>query len=204
LRFAASKPRCFPPNGGWQYSNTNYIALGLIIERVTRQSFAQALEQRILRPLGLRHTQLATSRTLADLHDQGENPNLTWAAGGIVSTAPDLVRFFSALLSGRILSRSSLMQMKTTRRAIGTVVCPQKPEAACRFMKSLASSDGLGIFSLRLPFGCGLVWGDVGNDVLGYQTLVDASQDGSRVAVISTRGPAQPPDVSTLLCPRPH
>jgi hypothetical protein len=78
------------------------------------ESLAQELEHRILRPLGLRHTQLATTRTPADLHDQGTNPNLSWAAGGIVSNAPDLVRFFSALLSGRILSRGSLAQMEQT------------------------------------------------------------------------------------------
>ena len=33
LRFAASQPRCFPPNGGWQYSNTNYIALDQSVSR---------------------------------------------------------------------------------------------------------------------------------------------------------------------------
>jgi D-alanyl-D-alanine carboxypeptidase len=114
LRFAASQPPNAPPNSGFQYSNTDYIALGLIIEKITGHSFAQELDQRILRPLGLRNTQLATTRTLADLHDQGVNPNLPWAAGGIVSNAPDLVRFFSALLSGRILPRGSLAQMKQT------------------------------------------------------------------------------------------
>jgi D-alanyl-D-alanine carboxypeptidase len=182
LRFAASPPTA-PPNSGYQYSNTDYIALGLIIERITGQSLAQQLEQRILRPLGLRNTQVATTRTLADLHDQGVNPNLPWAAGGIVSNAPDLVRFFSALLSGRILSRGSLAQMKQTiTLGDGTNV-----------------ADGLGIFSTRLR--CGLVWGHPGG-ILDYTTLVDASQDGSRVAVISARGSAQPPDVSTLLCPR--
>jgi D-alanyl-D-alanine carboxypeptidase len=185
LRFAASQPPTAPPNSGFQYSNTDYIALGLIIERLTRRSLAQELEQRILRPLRLRHTQMATTRTLADLHDRGINPNLPWAAGGIVSNAPDLVRFFSALLSGRILSRRSLAQMKqTTTVGSGT-----------------SMADGLGIFSTRLP--CGLVWGHSGG-ALDYMTLVDASQDGSRVVVISGRGSgsARPPDVSTLLCPR--
>jgi D-alanyl-D-alanine carboxypeptidase len=182
LRFAASQPPVAPPNSGFQYSNTDYIALGLIIERVTGHSFAQELEQSILRPLGLRNTQLATTRTLADLHDQGVNPNLAWAAGGIVSNAHDLVRFFSALLSGRILSRGSLEQMKQTTPAGAGII-----------------EDGLGIFSTRVP--CGLVWGHTGV-VLDYGTLVDASQDGRRVAVISARGSARPPDVSTLLCPR--
>ena len=181
LRFAASQPPTAPPNSGFQYSDTDYVALGLIIERITGQSLAQELEQRILRPLGLRHTQLATTRTLADLHDEGVNPNLFWAAGGIVSNAPDLARFFSALLSGRILSRSSLGQMEQTI-ALGDG-------------NNLA--DGLGIFSTRLP--CGRVWGD-GGGILDYATLVDVSRDGSRVAVISARGSARPPDVSTLLC----
>ena len=182
LRFVASQPPSAPPNSGFQYSNTDYIALGLIIERITGRSLAKELEQRILRPLGLRNTQMATTRTLPDLHDQGANPSLAWAAGGIVSNAPDLVRFFSALLSGRILSRSSLEQMKrTVTLEDGTNV-----------------ADGLGIFSTRLP--CGRVWGHPGG-ILDYTTLVDASQDGSRVAVISARGSARPPDVSTLLCP---
>jgi D-alanyl-D-alanine carboxypeptidase len=177
LRFAASQPPYAPPGIEWEYSNTNYIALGLIIERIARQSFAQQLEQRILRPLGLRNTQLATTRTLVDLDDQGVNPNLSWAAGGIVSNAPDLVRFFSALLSGHILSRRALAQMEQT----------------------VTSGEGLGIVSTRLR--CGLLWGH-GGEILDYGTLVDASQDGSRVAVISARGSAHPPDVSTLLCSR--
>jgi D-alanyl-D-alanine carboxypeptidase len=183
LRFAASQPPVAPPNTGFWYSNTNYIALGLIIERVTGRPFAQQLEQRILQPLGLRDTQLATTRTPADLHDQGVNPNLSWAAGGIVSNAPDLARFFSALLSGRLLSRGSLAQMKHT----------------IALADGINMADGLGIFSTRLP--CGLAWEHDGG-ILDYGTLVVASQDGSRVAVISERGSARPPDISTLLCPR--
>ena len=42
------------------------------------------------------------------------NPNLSWAAGGIVSNARDISRFYSALLSGRILSSASLAKMKET------------------------------------------------------------------------------------------
>jgi D-alanyl-D-alanine carboxypeptidase len=178
LRFAASQPPNAPPGIAWEYSDTNYIALGLIIEKVTQQSFARQLEQRILRPLGLRNTQLATTRLPPGLHDQGTNPNLTWAAGGIVSNAPDIARFFSALLSGQILSPRSLAQMKQT----------------------VTPGDGLGMFSTRLP--CGVAWGHSGM-ILDYGTLVDAGKNGSRVAVISVRGSAQqPPDVSTLLCPR--
>jgi D-alanyl-D-alanine carboxypeptidase len=186
LRFAAAQPPVAPPNTGFQYSNTDYIALGLIIERVTGQPFAQELEQRILRPLGLRSTQLATTRIPAGLDDQGANPNLPWAAGGIVSNAPDLVRFFSALISGRIVSRGSLAQMQQTV-SIGEGPSGDKMGA------------GLGIFSTRLP--CGTAWGHTGG-ILDYATLVAASQDGNRVAVISQRNVSTPPDLSALLCSR--
>jgi D-alanyl-D-alanine carboxypeptidase len=185
LRFAASQPPVAPPNSGYQYSNSDYIALGLIIERVTGRSFAQELEQRILQPLGLRNTELATTRTPADLQDQGMNPNLSWAAGGIVSDAPDLARFFSALLTARLVSHGSLAQMQQTI-ALGD---------------GLNVADGLGISATRVP--CGLAWGQSGS-ILDYATLVVATQDGNRVAVISKRTAStpRPPNLPALLCSR--
>jgi D-alanyl-D-alanine carboxypeptidase len=54
LRFAGSKPLVFAPGSQGRNSNTNYIALGLVIEKVTGHAYAQELEQRILEPLGRR------------------------------------------------------------------------------------------------------------------------------------------------------
>src|SRR5205085_6885137 len=62
LRFAAAQPLDFAPGSQWEYSNTNYIALGLIIEAITHRPYAEQLRRRILRPLHLRHTTLPTSR----------------------------------------------------------------------------------------------------------------------------------------------
>ena len=92
LRFAASKPLLFQPGTQWSYSNTNYIALGLIIEKVTGDSYRSELTQRILRPLKLTATELPTTRTLRDLHDSGYNPQLAWAAGAMVSNVNDVSR----------------------------------------------------------------------------------------------------------------
>ena len=103
LRFAASKPLVFAPGSEWEYSSTNYIALGLVIEKVTGHPFGQELQQSIFKPLALSRTELATTWRLPDLQDQGVNPNLPWAAGGIVSDAQYLARFFSALLSGHLV-----------------------------------------------------------------------------------------------------
>ena len=183
LRFAASKPLAFRPGSQERYSNTNYIALGLVIEKVTGRSYAEELEQRVLDPLGLSRTELPTTRRLADLDDAGYNPNLPWAAGAIVSNAHDLSRFYSALLSGRILSAASLGAMKDTAKTYGVF------------------GTGLGIFSTDLA--CGRSWGHAGG-ILDYGTLVTASEEGDRVAVVSLRGPGYLPWLSrALLCAEP-
>ena len=114
LRFAGSRPLEFEPGSQWGYSNTNYVALGLVIEAVTGRSYAEELEARILDPLGLGRTELPTKPRLPDLKDPGEYPAIPWAAGAIVSNARNLSRFYSALLSGRILSSASLARMKKT------------------------------------------------------------------------------------------
>jgi D-alanyl-D-alanine carboxypeptidase len=101
------------PRQPGRYSNTNYIALGLVIEKVTGHSYAQELEQRILEPLGLDHTELPHAAP-AGPRRRGYNPNVPWAAGAIVSSAHDPSRFHSALLSGRILSSATLATMKKT------------------------------------------------------------------------------------------
>ena len=183
LRFAAAQPLVFPPGSEWRYSNTNYIALGLVIEKITGNTYREELESRILDPLALKRTELPRTRRLRDLDDEGENPNIPWAAGALVSDTHDLARFFSALLSGRLLSEGSLAQMKQT------VVVDHE------------LGDGLGIFSSQLT--CGRFWGHEGG-ILDYATIVAASDDGDRVAVISAHGDAfsgSPPDQTALLCP---
>ena len=183
LRFAAAQPLVFPPGSEWRYSNTNYIALGLVIEKITGNTYREELESRILDPLALKKTELPRTRRLRDLDDEGENPNIPWAAGALVSDTHDLARFFSALLSGRLLSEGSLAQMKQT------VVVDHE------------LGDGLGIFSSQLT--CGRFWGHEGG-ILDYATIVAASDDGDRVAVISAHGDAfsgSPPDQTALLCP---
>ena len=78
LRFAGSRPLEFEPGSQWGYSNTNYVALGLVIEGVTGRSYAEELEARILDPLGLGRTELPTKPRLPDLNDPGEYPAIPW------------------------------------------------------------------------------------------------------------------------------
>ena len=200
LRFAGSKQLSFEPGSQWSYSNTNYIALGLVIEQVTGSSYAHELEQRLFDPLGLDDTELPTTRLLPDLGDDGAltpvpeypkghpihdvdwaNPNVSWAAGGIVSKARDISRFYSALLSWQILSSASLAKMKETV-AVGP-----------------SSGAGLGILSVSSR--CGRSWGH-GGWILDYTTRVYASEKVDRIGVISVYGALSDtsPDESALVC----
>jgi D-alanyl-D-alanine carboxypeptidase len=182
LRYGASQPLLFTPGTLWRYSNTNYIALGLVIEKITGDSYRHQLHERLLDPLHLDSTELPTTRHLSDLNDRGQNPNVAWAAGALVSNTHDLAAFFSALLSGEILSDEQLSLMKQTVEADN------------------GTGDGLGIFSTDLP--CGRFWGHSGL-ILDYGTLVQASDDGERVTVISAQGPPAGtlPDPMPLYCP---
>ena len=185
LRYAASQPMAFRPGSEWGYSNTNFIALGLVIEKLTGETYASQLEKRILEPLRLDDTELPAARTVDGLRDAGENPDVPWAAGAIVSTTRDLARFYSALLQGDVVSEGSLATMKDR-----TVVDP---------VMGLASAHGL--FSYDVS--CGRAWGHDGG-ILDYATLVRATEDGRRVAVVSLHGGVltrEPPDGSALLCP---
>ena len=183
LKFAAAKPRAFArPGSSWSYSNTNYAALGLVIEKVTGRTLSQELARRVVRPLKLGDTELARTRRLADLRDSGTNPNLPWAAGGVVSSSNDLGHFFRALFSGRLVSQASLNEMRQT------VEDPASPVV----------HYGLGLESTDLP--CGTFWGNAGR-ILDYSAYVTASADGRRVAVVLLRGDSdRNPHMAALLC----
>ena len=188
LRIAGSRPLEFKPGTLWSYSNTNYIALGLIIEKVTRRTYAHELQTRILTPLGLHATSLSVSRRVADPTLPLLTPSLAWTAGGIVSDVRDLARFFSALVSGRLISRSTLVEMERTVSVGG---------------QGGYAGDGLGIFVMDTP--CGRFWGHSGAFPPGYYTLVDASAARARTVIAVAKLPSFerswiPPEMNSLLC----
>ncbi|WP_438948946.1 serine hydrolase domain-containing protein [Streptomyces mutabilis] len=112
----------------WAYSNTNYVLIGMIVERVTGNPWEQEIHERIIEPLGLRHTlTLGTSAYVpqptatAYLQFPGRD-DLTdttlqvdgGADGGIVSTTTDMNTFLRALMDGTLLPTQQLEQMRTT------------------------------------------------------------------------------------------
>ncbi|MBI5528681.1 MAG: beta-lactamase family protein [Deltaproteobacteria bacterium] len=115
----------FEPGAAWAYSNTNYIFLGRIVEEVTGHTIGAELRARIFDKLGLLHTWFDGEETVTDpmprgyvhswgsLYDYtyGLNASLAWAAGAIVSSPGDLIRYAQGVFGGGLLSADSLAKL---------------------------------------------------------------------------------------------
>jgi D-alanyl-D-alanine carboxypeptidase len=114
----------FEPGTAWEYSNTNFVLLGLVIEAATGATFADELDRRLLGPLALDDTYLALSGNvdpaIVSCYDVDGtdlthvyDPSFGWAAGGMVSTPYDLARWGALLYGGDVLAPEALEQMLT-------------------------------------------------------------------------------------------
>ena len=167
--------------GKQSYSNTGYVVLGLVIEKVTGRRLAEELNTRIFRPLRLEHTTFPATTKIAGRYAHGYtkvlgptpvditeiSPSLFGAAGGIVSTPADVAHFYRALFQGRLLPKRLINKMKAREgRAAG--------HADLLY--------GLGLY--RQPLRCSLVWGHNG-DVPGYDTnAFNSGDDTTEIVVI--------------------
>ncbi len=118
----------FAPGEGWEYSDTNYIILGMIIERLTGNSYYNEMRRRLLVPLQLENTVPTNTRRIPGLVQgyagvdnlfrvpdavivDGEfaiNPQFEWTGGGVASTTEDLALWAKALYEGRAFDESML------------------------------------------------------------------------------------------------
>ena len=115
LPFFARKPLAFEPGTSEAYSNGGYVTLGLIIEKVSGQTYYDYVRDHIYRPAGMADTDafeldavvpnLATGYVGKSRSNIYSLPARGSSAGGGYSTAPDLLKFAEALLSGRLASR---------------------------------------------------------------------------------------------------
>ncbi|MER6415282.1 serine hydrolase domain-containing protein [Streptomyces humidus] len=75
LSLVSGHPALFEPGAEWSYSNTNYIAIGAVLEKATGKNLASLVRDRITGPLGLRHTFYATGSAWHDRHAHGYEPD---------------------------------------------------------------------------------------------------------------------------------
>ena len=187
LDTALGKPAQFEPGAQWKYTNTNYIVLGMLVERVSQRPVGEQIDERIVKKLGLSHTYFPApgDRSIKGTHPQGYHlsaegkleditemdPAWAWAAGAMVSTPSELNTFFQAVLDGRLLTQSSIDEMK----------------------KGVDTGAGGAVYGLGLigtPLSCGgTSWGHNGG-IHGYRTYDAVGPDGTAVTVAVTALPS--------------
>lgn len=123
----------FSPGRGYEYSNTNYILLGVVIEKATGKTIASLVRSQFLDPLGMKNTwfqpeeKVATTNFAQGYMNTASRPRdvsvgqsmlpynseatVAWTSGGFVSTASDLARWASALYGGGVLDEAELASM---------------------------------------------------------------------------------------------
>jgi D-alanyl-D-alanine carboxypeptidase len=189
LDVALAKPAVFAPGERWEYSNTNYLVLGVLIERLTERPLHEQIDERIVEPLGLDHTYLPVpgEREVRGTHPLGYHqgdtgalrditamdPSFAWAAGAMIATPSDLNRFMQAVLDGELLSEASLAEMQAGVPA-GDDLWPD-------------AVYGLGLQGFPLSCG-GVAWGH-GGDIPGTQTRNAVGPDGTAVTIAVTALP---------------
>ncbi|WP_417593361.1 serine hydrolase domain-containing protein [Owenweeksia hongkongensis] len=115
----------FAPGTGYHYSDTEYILLGIIIENLTGKALHQVFEERIFRPLEMKHTSMyLRSKPMKKMGKMAElyiedleistctSLSLDWAGGGLLTTCEDLLKFEQALINGEIVSSTSFEKMQ--------------------------------------------------------------------------------------------
>lgn len=99
---AAVGPSHFVPGTGFEYSNTNYLILGMLIERVTGHRYVDELRDRIIEPLGLANTSFALEPGSPFLFNTSW-ASAFWTAASVYASAEDVVRWADALYGGFVL-----------------------------------------------------------------------------------------------------
>lgn len=162
------------PGERYAYASTNYLVLGLLVERVTGEKLATQLAKRIFRPLALRRTtfqpgaaDLVAHGYRRRMHDgivsgepvdtAGGSAAWAWSAGAVVSDADDLATFMAALMRGRVVPRPLFDRMLPSR--------------------------GYGLGLAAFPTSCGIALGHTGN-LEGYVSVAWIRPDARRAIVV--------------------
>lgn len=201
LQYAFAAGPDFPPGTQYRYSNTGYILLGMVIEKVTGHPWRDEIAQRIFGPVGMRDSYFpdAYDYGLRSVYVHGYlqlpgaggevteadvthlDPSSGDANGDGISTPGDLARFYRALFGGQLLPADLLAEME---KVIAIPSPAGSPELAY----------GLGVGRYSLPCG-GYAWGNAGT-TSGFQTISGLTLDGRgeitravTIEVNSTFGP---------------
>lgn len=126
LNLVKGLPLAFTPGERWEYVETGFFLLGMLIEKVSGKTYEQFLRERIFQPLGMSDTRLDSRDEIIPNRADGYtwrdggyrkavwySPTLTYSTAGLVSTVLDLAKWDAALYADRILKRPTREEMWT-------------------------------------------------------------------------------------------
>ena len=190
---AVANPPLFAPGAKWNYSNTNYLILGLIVETVTHHTIEDEISSRLLLPLGLHHTTFPTENPdmpLPFTHGYGLDPkkdwtdvtvqlspSISWAAGAMISDLADMKKWVKAYVTGANNSAVT-----------------QKERLDCLPIGAHGLSFGLGI-------GCSGGWYGYTGGIPGYNTgaYYFPAQGATIVAFVNSQQETPAPGVANAI-----
>jgi D-alanyl-D-alanine carboxypeptidase len=161
IAWAVKQKPYFPPNGGYHYSNTNYLLLGLVIEAVTKDTVGDQIRKRLLEPLGLNQTSYPDTMAMPDpwAHGYGLDKHRDWedvsntvpvslmgSAGEMISDMDDMRHWITAYVSGKV----------------------SKPATHAALLHCI--STGKGNLAFGLGLGCSAGWYGYTGGLPGYNT----------------------------------
>jgi D-alanyl-D-alanine carboxypeptidase len=173
---AADHAPTAPPRTRFEYSNTNYVLLGLIVERIAGEPLATVVQKRIAAPLGLQASTFETTSELAEPYAHGYlvgmgdpidvtgiNASSVYGCGNLVSTPLDMAVFYRSLVQGEVVAKERLPAMFAQDPAVPT------------------TKYGMGVFHFDHDnyLHCGDFVGHDGG-IPGYDTVAYSSVDGKR------------------------
>lgn len=198
LDYSFKHPVLFAPGEKFDYSNTNLILLGLVIEKEGKLPLGEYIQRHVLDPVGLRHTLFPTGNEFPQPHAQGYtdqtadgkiadttdwNPSWGWAAGAMISTLDDLRVWARTVATGELPDGSTLISPATQKQRLTTP--PTRIPGA---------GYGLGIFDVQ-------GWIGHNGSLPGYEslTLYLPAAQATLVVLLNTDIAHQGSEPSTLV-----
>ncbi len=156
------KPLDFQPGEKWSYSNSGYVLLGYLIEKISGESYAKFVQDNIFTPVGMKDSGYDSNSAIIERRAAGYEPTpkgpqnaefvhmtIPHAAGALYSTTEDLLRWEQALFAGKVVSAASLQKMTTPFKdnyAFGLMVSTVKGH------KVIEHSGGIQGFNTQMAF----------------------------------------------------
>jgi CubicO group peptidase (beta-lactamase class C family) len=159
------RPLEFAPGSKWRYSNSGYVLLGYLIEKITGKTYSEFVRDNIFTPLGMKDSGYDSNTRVIENRATGYTPgpdgpaiagyidmSIPFSAGGLYSTTGDLLRWEEGLYGGKLLQPVSLQKMTTPFRnnyAFGLMV--QKAAHGDRVISHSGGIEGFNTEVIYIP-----------------------------------------------------